>query len=108
MTKWSWKFWRVVTWAKPRECSSATSAIASSWGPVEHALRDLHPLHVVLGLALAVGAVEEAELPPGLGADLAALELPEHLDELVEISRSEKGARSRAPGAGWLGMVRPF
>ena len=32
VTKWSWKFWRVVTWAKPRECSSATSAIASSWG----------------------------------------------------------------------------
>jgi hypothetical protein len=29
-TKCSWMFWRVVTCANPRECSSATSAIATS------------------------------------------------------------------------------
>ena len=88
-----------------QQCSSATSAIASKRGG-EHALRDLHPLHVVLGLALAVGAVEEAELPPGLGADLAALSFPSISMNSSRSRGSEGRALARLGQAGSAWSVR--
>ena len=60
-TKWNWTFCRVVTWPKPREYSSPTSASASSCAAREDALRDLHAQHVHVRLPLAVGAAARGE-----------------------------------------------
>ena len=80
-------FWRVVMWPKPRECCSATSASACSCARRDHALRDLHAQHLrVGGLALPVGAAHQAERAPLVGRDLAALELRQHVGELVDVA----------------------
>ena len=86
-TKWNWMFWRVVMCPNPRECCSATSASACSCARRDHALRDLHAHHLrVGGLALPIGAAHEAERTPLVGTDVAALELRQHVRELVDIA----------------------
>ena len=62
----------------------------------QHPLRDLHANHLrIVDLALSVGAANEAEDAPLLRCDLAALELAEHLGELVDVGI----ARKRQPRA---------
>ena len=52
----------------------------------QDALRDLDAQHLrVLRLPLAVGAAHQAERAPGVRADLAALETPERVGELVDV-----------------------
>jgi hypothetical protein len=52
----------------------------------QDALRHFDAQHLrVLRLALSVGAAHEAVRPPLVGRDLAALELPQHADELVDL-----------------------
>ena len=62
----------------------------------QHALRDLHADHLrIVGLPLAVGAAHQPEDAPLLGRDLAALELPEHVGELVDVGfAGERQARA--------------
>ena len=72
LTKWSWKFWRVVMWREAARVRSAASASASSCARVEDALRDLHAQHLrVAGLPLAVGAAHEAERAPLVGRQIS-------------------------------------
>ena len=94
-------FCRVVMWPKPRENRSPTSASASSCGRGEDALRNLDAQHLhVAGLPLAVGAPDEAEHPPLIGRQLAALELLERGDELVDVglARERKAGPSERLG----------
>ena len=102
-TKWNWMFCRVVMWPKPRENRSPTSASASSCGAVEHALRNLDAQHLhVAGLPLAVGAADEAEHPPLVGRQLAALEFLERGDKLVDVGLARE-RKARPPER--LGVV---
>jgi hypothetical protein len=48
-------------------------------------LRDLYAKHVHFVLPLPVGAAHQTELAPCLAGNLAAFELPECLDELVDV-----------------------
>ena len=60
-------------------------------GAVENALRNLHPQHRrVVGLPLTVGAAHQAERPPLVGRDLAALVLFERRHELVDVGHAGK------------------
>ncbi len=52
-----------------------------------HALRELHADHLLALLPLSVDAAGEAVAPEVFGRDLAALEAPEGLDELVDVAR---------------------
>ena len=57
----------------------------------EHALRNLDAQHLhVARLPLAVGAADEAEHAPLIGRQLAALELLERRDKLVDIGFARK------------------
>ena len=69
----------------------------------EHALRNLDAQHLhVAGLPLAVRAPDEAEHPPLIGRQLAALEFFERGDKLVDVCL----AREREAGpAKRLGVV---
>src|SRR4029077_19852766 len=59
-------------------------------------LRDLDAQHLrVVRLALPVGAAHQPERAPLVRPDLAALELPEHVGELVDV-RFGREAQSRA------------
>jgi hypothetical protein len=68
---------------------------------VEHPLRHLDPKHVdVAVLPLAIGAADQAERAPLVGADLPALKLLQRGEELVDVvlvgereTRATKGLR---------------
>ena len=96
-TKWSWMFCRVVTWPKPREYRSATSAIASSCSGPRTPEGDLDPEHLHVRLTLAVDAAQQAEGAELLGVELAALEGFELLDELVDVSLVRKLGQKHLP-----------
>jgi hypothetical protein len=53
---------------------------------VEDPLRDLDAEHLVVGvLPLAVRSAQQPELAPFVRRDVAALELAEHVDELIDV-----------------------
>ena len=79
-------FWRVVTCPTPLPAHfSATSANVSSCLTVGQPVGKLHANHEDALLALAVGAVDEAEGAPLVGRDVAVLEPLEHVDEGVDV-----------------------
>ena len=67
----------------------------------EDALRNLDAQHLhVAGLPLAVRAADEAEHPPLIGGQLAALELLERGDELVDVGLAREGEAGPAERLG--------